>query len=174
MAIQSMADLPTPDGPGDLAALCASLAIIVYLLVGRSLRQWMPLFVYAFPGGALARWVHLPLHLKAWRGPEAGGPVARLAAVTALAAVELTTAGAALEGARFTAAGAHGVFGWAASPHYLPLVLYLAGPGRAGPGIVGPTGERQFLPLEWQLRLLASRCAVASARSADANAKADQ
>eukprot|EP00887_Chlorella_sp_A99_P004149 scaffold23.g4149.t1 len=99
---------------GDLAALCASLAIIVYLLVGRSLRQWMPLFVYTFP-------------------------------VTALAAVELTTAGAALEGARFTAAGAHGVFGWAASPHYLPLVLYLAGPGRAGPGIVGPTGFNSLL-----------------------------
>eukprot|EP00887_Chlorella_sp_A99_P004332 scaffold15.g4332.t1 len=95
---------------GDLAALCASLAIIVYLLVGRSLRQWMPLFVYAFP-------------------------------VTALAAVELTTAGAALEGARFAAAGAHGVFGWAASPHYLPLVLYLA----VGPGIVGHTGFNSLL-----------------------------
>ena len=36
---------------GDGAALAASLMFIVYLLVGRNLRQWMPLWIYAFSGG---------------------------------------------------------------------------------------------------------------------------
>lgn len=39
---------------GDAAALAASAAIIPYLLVGRRLRPWMPLCVYAAPVTALA------------------------------------------------------------------------------------------------------------------------
>ena len=42
---------------GDLAALAASLAFVGYLLIGRRLRQWMPLFVYAFAGERGARGV---------------------------------------------------------------------------------------------------------------------
>lgn len=34
---------------GDLACIVASTAVIAYLSVGRHLRSWMPLFVYAFP-----------------------------------------------------------------------------------------------------------------------------
>lgn len=39
---------------GDLIALSASAAMIPYLLVGRQLRPWMPVFVYAAPVTALA------------------------------------------------------------------------------------------------------------------------
>ncbi len=34
---------------GDLAAFIGAVAIVGYLLVGRTLRSWVPLFVYAFP-----------------------------------------------------------------------------------------------------------------------------
>ena len=34
---------------GDIAAIFGAFAIIGYLLAGRKLRQWMPLFVYIFP-----------------------------------------------------------------------------------------------------------------------------
>ncbi len=34
---------------GDLAAIFGAFAVIGYLLAGRNLRQWMPLFVYIFP-----------------------------------------------------------------------------------------------------------------------------
>ena len=34
---------------GDLAAFGGAIAIVGYLAAGRSLRSWMPLFVYAFP-----------------------------------------------------------------------------------------------------------------------------
>ncbi|KAK9915319.1 hypothetical protein WJX75_007587 [Coccomyxa subellipsoidea] len=34
---------------GDFACVIASLAVIAYLSIGRHLRAWMPLFVYAFP-----------------------------------------------------------------------------------------------------------------------------
>ncbi|BDA43498.1 hypothetical protein COCOBI_04-5100 [Coccomyxa sp. Obi] len=34
---------------GDLACVIASVAVIAYLSIGRHLRAWMPLFVYAFP-----------------------------------------------------------------------------------------------------------------------------
>ena len=50
---------PGSDGPtkgtqqpqltGDLAALTAAAAFVGYLSVGRKLRKWMPLFVYAAP-----------------------------------------------------------------------------------------------------------------------------
>jgi len=39
---------------GDLAALTASCAFVPYLLIGRRLRSWMPLWVYAAPVTALA------------------------------------------------------------------------------------------------------------------------
>lgn len=34
---------------GDLACLAASCAVVAYLSIGRRLRAWMPLFVYAAP-----------------------------------------------------------------------------------------------------------------------------
>ncbi len=34
---------------GDLAAFIGAVAIVGYLVVGRTLRSWVPLFVYAFP-----------------------------------------------------------------------------------------------------------------------------
>ncbi|KAG2435052.1 hypothetical protein HYH02_012049 [Chlamydomonas schloesseri] len=34
---------------GDLASLLASAVMVGYLSVGRRLRQWMPIFIYAFP-----------------------------------------------------------------------------------------------------------------------------
>lgn len=34
---------------GDLAAFLGAIAIVGYLAAGRILRQWMPLFIYAFP-----------------------------------------------------------------------------------------------------------------------------
>jgi hypothetical protein len=34
---------------GDVLSLGAAAAIIGYMLVGHKLRQWMPLFLYAFP-----------------------------------------------------------------------------------------------------------------------------
>ncbi|CAL8468535.1 g8075 [Coccomyxa elongata] len=34
---------------GDLACVIASVAVIAYLSIGRHLRAWMPLFVYAYP-----------------------------------------------------------------------------------------------------------------------------
>jgi drug/metabolite transporter (DMT)-like permease len=39
---------------GDLLALSASAAVIPYLLIGRKLRAWMPLFIYAAPVTCLA------------------------------------------------------------------------------------------------------------------------
>lgn len=39
---------------GDLLALSASVAVIPYLLIGRKLRSWMPLFIYAAPVTLLA------------------------------------------------------------------------------------------------------------------------
>jgi drug/metabolite transporter (DMT)-like permease len=39
---------------GDLLALSASAAVIPYLLIGRKLRSWMPLFIYAAPVTLLA------------------------------------------------------------------------------------------------------------------------
>ncbi len=38
---------------GDLAAFGGAIAIVGYLAAGRSLRTWMPLFVYAFPVTAI-------------------------------------------------------------------------------------------------------------------------
>ncbi|KAG2485643.1 hypothetical protein HYH03_015615 [Edaphochlamys debaryana] len=40
--------------PGDLASLLASAVMVGYLSVGRRLRQWMPIFVYAFPVTGIA------------------------------------------------------------------------------------------------------------------------
>jgi len=34
---------------GDAVAFLGAVAIVVYLAVGRMLRGWMPLFIYAFP-----------------------------------------------------------------------------------------------------------------------------
>ena len=34
---------------GDLSALCGAISIIGYLEVGRRLRAWMPIFLYACP-----------------------------------------------------------------------------------------------------------------------------
>ena len=34
---------------GDLAAFAGAIAIVGYLMAGRELRSWMPLFLYAFP-----------------------------------------------------------------------------------------------------------------------------
>jgi len=34
---------------GDLAAFIGAIAIVGYLIAGRVLREWMPLFIYAFP-----------------------------------------------------------------------------------------------------------------------------
>lgn len=70
-----------------------------------------------------------------WPAHHAAAAAAR--SVTSLAALLLTLGALLFEGASLAAAGMHGVFGWAASPHYLPYVLYLA----LGPGIVGHTGE---------------------------------
>ena len=39
---------------GDLAATAASVALVGYLLAGRQMRKWMPIFVYAFPVTAVA------------------------------------------------------------------------------------------------------------------------
>jgi drug/metabolite transporter (DMT)-like permease len=39
---------------GDLLALSASAAVLPYLLIGRKLRSWMPLFIYAAPVTLLA------------------------------------------------------------------------------------------------------------------------
>ncbi|GIL68446.1 hypothetical protein Vafri_21721 [Volvox africanus] len=39
---------------GDLASLLASAVMVGYLSVGRRLRQWMPIFVYAFPVTGIA------------------------------------------------------------------------------------------------------------------------
>ena len=95
---------------GDLLALSASAAIIPYLLIGRKLRAWMPLFIYAAP-------------------------------VTLLAALQLTIAAILFEGSKIFTAGSGGVFGWTASLHFLPFVLYLG----FVPGIIGHTGINALL-----------------------------
>lgn len=62
------------------------------------------------------------------------------APVTLLGATELTIAALA-EGSRFLHSGAGGLFGWAASLHYLPYVIYLG----IVPGIIGHTGINALL-----------------------------
>jgi drug/metabolite transporter (DMT)-like permease len=95
---------------GDLLALSASAAVIPYLLIGRKLRAFMPLFIYAAP-------------------------------VTLLAALQLTLASLLVEGSKIFSAGSGGVFGWVASTHFFPFVLYLG----IVPGIVGHTGINALL-----------------------------
>ncbi len=69
-------------------------------------------------------------------------PPSRYAApVTGLAAVTLTVAGFAFEHHTLIGADHKGVFGWATSTRYAPMVLYLA----VGPGIVGHTGFNTVL-----------------------------
>mmetsp|Transcript_15190 Transcript_15190/g.26341 ORF Transcript_15190/g.26341 Transcript_15190/m.26341 type:complete len:442 (+) Transcript_15190:67-1392(+) len=95
---------------GDVASLLAAVAFIGYLLIGRQLRSWMPIFVYAAP-------------------------------VTCIGALGLTLVALVADGASFVKPGAEGVFGWLASAHYAPLVVYLS----IGPGIVGHTGFNTLL-----------------------------
>jgi hypothetical protein len=61
--------------------------------------------------------------------------------VTAIGATLLTLCGLAFEAHTFFGADRHGVFGWLASAHYAPFVIYLGAMG----GIVGHTGLNTLL-----------------------------
>lgn len=100
---------------GDLAALGGAAAFVLYLLIGREVRQWLPTFLYVAPVFA----------------------VSALALTAAAAAYEGATLGGGLSG---SAAGpgaaersaALATFGWA-SLEWAPSALYLA----VGPGVCG-------------------------------------
>ncbi|GLC33755.1 hypothetical protein PLESTM_000107800 [Pleodorina starrii] len=105
---------------GDLASLLASAVMVGYLSVGRRLRQWMPIFVYAFPVTAAAA---LALTL--------GG----------LALEPVSLGGAGSGGVFGWLVGGSGSRSGSRSTHYGGWVLYLA----LGPGIVGHTGFNTLL-----------------------------
>lgn len=139
---------------GDLAALCAALAMIGYLLVGRKLRQWMPIFVYAFPVTACAALLLSLAALAVGSGGGIGG--GGDSGGGGDGGDEFDSGGGDFGGSGGGAASGntghgrivgddrHGVVGWVASGRYAPLVLYLA----VGPGIVGHTGARLAALLE--------------------------
>ncbi len=64
---------------GDLSSLLASAVMVGYLSVGRRLRQWMPIFIYAFPVTGSAA---LALTLGAVAGTRAVAEVDRCRVTT--------------------------------------------------------------------------------------------
>ncbi|KAJ1633572.1 hypothetical protein T492DRAFT_542296 [Pavlovales sp. CCMP2436] len=88
---------------GDLAALAASGAFVLYLLIGRELRQWLPNFLYVFPVFGISA-----------------------LALTAAAAIEGATLGG--ENVRF----ANRTFGYLSGAWILPVAYLAAGPGVCG------------------------------------------
>ena len=57
---------------GDFAAFIGAIAIVGYLVAGRVLREWMPLFIYAFPVTLIAS-ILLGLSSIAIEGTSLGG-----------------------------------------------------------------------------------------------------
>ncbi|CAM6120096.1 unnamed protein product [Calypogeia fissa] len=90
---------------GDFIALCASVFMAGFLIVGKKLRSWigwMPLFVYQFP-------------------------------VTVLSAIILGTFGLLLEGWNSSGHGnISGLFGWFRKDYFLPTIFLAIGPGLVG------------------------------------------
>lgn len=111
------------------------------MTMGHSLRQWMPLFIYALPVRDSPSMPLRPLRLiPATRlsiCTELSDPCF-LCQVTAAAALSLTLAAMAFEGATLSA-GPLSVTRYLADAHTAAVVWYLA----CVPGIVGHTGARR-------------------------------
>jgi len=98
---------------GDLMSLGAAFFFIGYMLVGHQLRQWMPLFLYAFPVTFTS------------------------AVVLALTSTVVEGAGMFTDGTAHGDRGYNaGIVGWTLDSRSFMLVAYLA----LGPGIIGHTG----------------------------------
>lgn len=48
---------------GDLLAFAGAVAVVGYIVAGRILREWMPVFIYAFPVTAIASLVLIPVSM---------------------------------------------------------------------------------------------------------------
>lgn len=87
---------------GDLSAVAAAVAFVVYISAGRHLRGWMPLYVYAFPVTAIS---------------------AVLLALGAIALEGLTLS---------PAGEICGPFSWLRAEYWLPTLYLALGPGFVG------------------------------------------
>ena len=116
---------------GDVLSLGAAAAIIGYMLVGHKLRQWMPLFLYAFPvtftaAVVLAMSSVVGEGTKLFCGTEEGGA---------------GVGGGSQSRSSGDAPAVFAVFGWLCDTRSFAVTTYLA----VGPGLVGHTGYNGVL-----------------------------
>lgn len=58
---------------GDLLAFAGAIAVVGYIVAGRLLRKWMPVFIYAFPVTAAAALILIPVSMIMGEGQAAFG-----------------------------------------------------------------------------------------------------